>query len=242
MGHQGSGNATAQGRVSRADPVQLDVGQITDRLYSAILEHRIPPGTKLAEERLSDIFSVSRARVRQVLARLANRRVVEIVPHRGAHVAKPTVTEAKDIFESRRLIEPFTVRKLVELLDHERTARLRAQLELEQQARATDDRRSIIRLSGEFHILLAELAGNVALTRMTRELAIRTCLIISLYSQSTIQSCRADEHADIVEAITRADAEGAVKRLNEHLNHIERSLDLSEDHATIDLEAVLDEA
>ena len=45
-----------------------------------------------------------------------------------------------------------------------------------------------MRLSGEFHVLLAELAGNSALARSMRELSTLTCLIISLYDAPTATS------------------------------------------------------
>lgn len=220
---------------------QLSVVQISNKLYAAIVEHRLPPGTRLGEERLSEIFSVNRARIRQVLARLASQQVVEIVPHRGAHVFKPSVEDAREIFEARRVIEPFNIRKLISVMNVETIARLKAQSIEELNARNRDDQPAIVRLSGEFHVLLAELAGNSPLRRATRELATQTCLIISLYSQSTILSCRADEHANIVEAIVHRDADRAVRLLLEHLDHIERSLILDRDGTEIDLEQVFAE-
>src|SRR5690606_37412181 len=159
---------------TRREARELSVGDITSRLYSAILEHRIPPGTKLGEGRLAVIFSVNRARIREVLSKLAHERVVDLIPQKGAFVAKPTVEEARDVFEARQLIEPFAVRKLVATLDKAKIAQLRDHLELEEQARLRQDQPSIIRLSGEFHILLAELAGNSSLLRTTRELATLT--------------------------------------------------------------------
>ena len=60
--------------VSRKEPAtradrEKTVDEIYERIYVAILEHRLHPGTKLGEERMADIFGVSRARVREVLAR-----------------------------------------------------------------------------------------------------------------------------------------------------------------------------
>jgi len=46
--------------------------EIYEKIYAAIVEHRLHPGTKLVEERLAEIFGVSRARVRGVLARMAH--------------------------------------------------------------------------------------------------------------------------------------------------------------------------
>ncbi len=217
---------------------ELSVGDITSRLYSAILEHRIPPGTKLGEDRLAVIFSVNRARIREVLAKLAHERVVDLIPQKGAFVAKPTVEEARDVFEARQLIEPFAVRKLVATLDKAKITQLREHLELEEQARLQQDQPSIIRLSGEFHILLAELAGNSSLLRTTRELATLTCLIISLYDAPTAFSCRADEHSEIVQAIINKDSETAVQLMLAHLDHILNSLKLRETSDDVDLEGI----
>jgi hypothetical protein len=116
-----------------------------------------------------------------VLAQLAHEQAVEMIPQRGAYVAKPTIEQAMDVFEARRLIEPAVLRRLIEKLTPERVARLRQHEALEQDARRRNDRRAIVRLSGEFHTLLAQLAANSALERQMRELSTPTCLIIFLY-------------------------------------------------------------
>mgnify|MGYP000031055033 CR=1 FL=1 len=43
---------------------------IYDRIVSAILDHHLPPGTKLVEDKLATAFGVSRTRIRPVLVRL----------------------------------------------------------------------------------------------------------------------------------------------------------------------------
>lgn len=232
---------TMSARARNATP-RLDrertIDDIYERIYVAILEHRLHPGTKLGEERLADIFGVSRARIREVLARLAHEQIVELYPQRGAYVAKPSIEQARDVFEARRLIEPAVLRRLVDTLTPDRVSRLRHHLELEADARRRDDKRAVIRLSGEFHTLAAELAGNSALARSMRELCMLTCLTIFLYDAPTAASCRNDEHALIVEAIAKRDRSRAEKLMLEHLDHIERSLKLDNSTAEVDLEAI----
>lgn len=212
--------------------------EIYEKIYLAIVEHRLRPGTKLVEERLAEIFKVSRARVREVLARLAHEQIVELYPQRGAYVAKPSIEQALDVFEARRLIEPDVLRLLIERLTPERTERLRQHQELEFDARRRNDQRAIVRLSGEFHMLLAELAGNSALTRTMRELSTLTCLIIVLYDAPTSSSCRADEHSQIIDAISHRDLTRAQTLMLEHLEHIEKSLKLEPGTEDADLEAI----
>ena len=203
------------------------VDDVYDRIVSAVFEHRLAPGTKLGEDRLATIFGVSRNRIRLALNRLAHEQIVRLEPNRGAYVASPSPTEAREIFEARRLIEPGVVRRLVEVIDARGLARLRALVRSESDARARNDRRAIIRLSGEFHIALAELAGNPFLARTIRELASLTCLIIFLYDSPDIPSCHGDEHATLTSAIAERNAGKAVKLMLEHLSHVEQSLALN---------------
>jgi DNA-binding GntR family transcriptional regulator len=217
---------------------EKSVDDIYEKIYVAILEHRLHPGTKLGEEKLADIFGVSRARIREVLARLAHEQIVDLFPQRGAFVAKPTIEQARDVFEARRLIEPAVVRRLVDNLTPEKIQRLRDHVATEAKARQRGDKRAVIRLSGEFHTLLAELAGNSALARSMRELSILTCLTIFLYDAPTAQSCRHDEHEMIIEAMARRDGGRAEKIMLEHLDHIEGSLSLDNGNGDVDLEAI----
>ena len=212
--------------------------EIYERIYVAILEHRLYPGTKLVEERLAEIFNVSRARIREVLTRLAHEQIVELYPQRGAFVARPTIEQALDVFEARRLIEPALLRRLIDTLTPDKLAKLRQHQELELDAHRREDKRAVIRLSGEFHSLVAELAGNSALTRSMRELSVLTCLMIFLYDAPTSVSCRADEHSQIIDAIARRDIAAAERLMLDHLDHIESSMNLTPGEEQVDLEAI----
>jgi DNA-binding GntR family transcriptional regulator len=226
----------------KTQPVRAErektVDEVYERIYVAILEHRLHPGTKLGEEKMADIFGVSRARIREVLARLAHEQIVELFPQRGAYVAKPTTEQARDVFEARRLIEPAVLRRLVDTLTPEKIARLRSHIELEADARRRGDKRAVIRLSGEFHTLVAEMAGNSAYLRSMRELCMLTCLTIFLYDAPTAQSCRDDEHQMIIDAVAKRDRARAEKLMLDHLDHIEGSLQLDQSNGEADLEAI----
>ena len=101
---------TAQTLVAAA---ALTDGDIYERMISAILDHRLPPGTKLIEDKLASAFGVSRTRIRPVLMRLANEQVVTLTPNRGATIAQPSEQEAREVFEVRRLIEPTLVEMFI---------------------------------------------------------------------------------------------------------------------------------
>lgn len=221
-------------------PRRVTIDGIYQRVLGATLEHQLPPGTQLVEERLAGIFGVSRTKIRQALTRLAHERIVTVVPHRGAFISSPTMAEAREVFEARRVIEPSLVRTVARSASPHDIARLREHVDRESAARAAGDKRSIIRLSGDFHQIIAEMAGNAFLARVMRELETLTCLVIILYDAPNVRSCPHREHGTLIDAIDAHDDERAATLMREHLNHVESSLDLQRSAAgEIDLQAVL---
>ena len=92
-------------RLQAAPALQDKDESIYQALMTAIVEHQLPPGSKLPEEALAEVFAVSRTGIRKVLQRLAAVQLVTLTPKRGAHVASPTVEEARHIFRTRALLE-----------------------------------------------------------------------------------------------------------------------------------------
>jgi len=94
--------------------------QVYRRIYEAIGGQELPPGTRLREDQMRQIFGVSRARIRKVFSRLAFEGLVQIEPNRGASVARPSAEEARETFAARAtsmmvmclspdIITPFTL-------------------------------------------------------------------------------------------------------------------------------------
>jgi DNA-binding GntR family transcriptional regulator len=205
-----------------------DVGQRTQRMYDQIVagltEHRIAPGTRLREEKLAALFAVSRTQVRKVLQRLELEGLVERQPNKGVTVVAPDLQETREIFEARRLIEPWVVNRLCSHCSKKNVLGLRRIVREEQKARDGGDRRAAVRLSGDFHRALAAAAGNRAIAKSMDELTLRTCLSILANQASTTDTCREDEHDRIIEAVEAGDARLASRLMLAHLDHIEASM------------------
>ena len=220
-------------------PVQPDTtGQLSDndmyeRMVSAILDHRLPPGTMLVEDKLAAAFGVSRTRVRPVLVRLANEQVVTLTPNRGASIAQPTPQEALEVFEARRLLEPRLVELFIANATDADIAALRTCIDDEEAARASGDMRRAIRLSGDFHLHIAQAAGHQTLGRILRELVSRTSLILMTYSPSHARereeatACGCREHRALIDAIRLRDAREAARLMLKHLARIETQLEFT---------------
>jgi DNA-binding GntR family transcriptional regulator len=204
----------------------MSADQIYERLLAAIAEHRLPPGMQLVEDKLAKIFDVSRTKIREAIGRLVVERVAIDIPNRGAFIASPSAQEAREVFAVRRLIEAEIVRLVCAKAGTRQVATLRAHVAKEARTRATDKPHRMIALSGEFHVLLAEMAGNGILLRTLRELESLTSLIITLYDAPGQRSCPYDDHPLLVDAIETRDADRAAKLMLRHLDHVEHALDL----------------
>jgi DNA-binding GntR family transcriptional regulator len=205
----------------------LSVDQIHERILSAILEHRLPPGTQLVEHKLAGLFDVSRTKVREAIGRLVHDRIATNFPNRGAFITSPTPDEAREVFATRRLIEPELVRLATQKASARQLAALRTHVAREAKARAGSNPYALMPLTGEFHLLIAEMSGNGFLARTLRELESLTCLSIILYDAPGGDSCPQDEHERLLDAMAARDADGAAALMLHHLDHIEQGLKLA---------------
>ena len=202
--------------------------RVVQALSQAIHEHRLEPGTKLGEDELSDVFSVSRTVVRSALQSLAHENLVELKRNRGAFVARPTIREAREVFEARALLEPRTARSAAERMTDDGLARLEAHIEAEHRALAEYQPGKALRLSGQFHIEISRLADQTIIAGFIEQLIARSSLIIALYWQRQSALCEKHAHHALMEAFRRGDGDDAEALMKSHLVDIVSALDLRE--------------
>ena len=162
-----------------------------------------------------------------MLVVLAERGVVTLHPNRGAFVAKPergrSARRVRGAPRDRALDRPFGG-------GPDRARRARPSFAPTPApgggAKAAGDRSESIRLSGQFHLRLAEVAGNAVLTRFLEDLVTRTSLIIGLYGSHSARSCSESEHDALVDALAARDGPRAADVMEHHLKHIESALDI----------------
>lgn len=220
-----------QGMTVIVEKIQVDkpAASIEDAIILSVLdavsEQRLPAGSKLGEQALSDLFDCNRANVRRALTALAAQHVVELRPNRGAYVATPSPQEAHEIFEARRTIERTLGRHVIERATKADITEMREIIAQEAQARAESDKPSELRLSRAFHMKFATIAGNRVLERFLSELTLRTTLILGLYNAAGTSNCAEDEHIRIVDAIEARDEVSLMALVDTHLHHLESGLD-----------------
>ena len=225
----------ARGSAAGADASVTE--RIVESVTTAIVERRLMPGTKLAEQKIADIFKVSRTIVRQALNQLSRDKLVTLEQARGARVAEPSVEEARQVFEVRNMLEAAMIRRAATELTPAQVAELREHLRNEQAAVQRTDVSGRTHLLADFHVVLARMLGNEVLAGMLGELVSRCPLIALMYQSAHSAEHSYEEHVAIVDALERRDARAAVKLMEDHLHNVERNLRL--DPRLPDLESVL---
>lgn len=195
--------------------------QVLDVVRQGILDFQLKPGQRLVERELMEQLGVSRATVREVVARLESEGLVTTIPQRGAIVAVLTVREAADIYEMRVALEALAVRHFVERATAEQVRRIRAAFEVLANIPETEtDNLLRLRAKDAFYKALLEGAASPALTQTLTGLQSRvrllrqTSLSVPGRAQQTVDEIRA-----IVEAIEARDAEAASAACARHVRN-----------------------
>jgi DNA-binding GntR family transcriptional regulator len=213
---------------------------IADAVQDAIGEGRLPAGTRLGEEELCRIFGVSRTLVRQALQRLNFAGLVTLRPNRGAFVAAPTLEETAAVYAARRLIEGEIIAEATRHCTANDIRRLRNHLKLQAEAESGGHRSALLRLLGEFHLVIATIGGNPILADIVAQLVPRTTLSLALFERRDLPSCALDEHRLLIDLMAKGDAEAAARAMWRHLSSDSRRLAVQDTaEPTVDLAAAL---
>ncbi|MBB3329399.1 DNA-binding GntR family transcriptional regulator [Halomonas campaniensis] len=212
---------------------------IVERVRHAVLTQRLPPGTRLPEVSLGEIFGVSRSVVRKALTRLAADHVIDQRPNQVARIRAPSIAETRETFAARRLVEGEVVALLAVQLDAETLEGLAREVEREAEAHTRGDEPARIAHSLALHHRLAELSPNRVLGAMLTDLILRTSIVIALYKRPSLASCFLEgDHPQLLARLREGDAEGARRVIEAHLEALQALLDLGPRETETDLRAI----
>ena len=215
---------------------------IAARLTDAVHEHRLQPGMKLNEDEVGEIFGVSRTIVRQALRTMAHAGLVSIERNRGAFVAKPSIKDAREVFEARALLEPQTARAAAERMTASDVTMLATHIREEHAALADGKYGLALKLSGDFHVEIARIADHDTIEAFVRQLVSRSSLVIALYWRRRNALCESHAHHALLEAFQNQDGDSAEELMKGHLLDLVSQLDLRETEDTsVSLKTALSE-
>lgn len=189
------------------------------------MAQKLAPGSRLGEQQLALLFDCSRTIVREALMRLAARGIVTVSSRRGWYLIEPSLTEAREAFEARRVIEMGLIR-CTTMVNKPAIKLLKAHLAREKAAIKGDDIGLRSFLLGDFHVCLAECLGNSLLADTLRDFTARTTLIAMLYQSSHDAAHSCAEHVEIVKALEQGEWATAEQLMQRHIGNVQAALKL----------------
>lgn len=199
--------------------------KVERQLRGDILSLALPPGARISEQEIGERYGSSRQPGREALISLAKSRLVEILPQRGAVIARISVSKLMQAAFIRDTIEKAVVKAACDAFHFHARSRLDDCLDEQEKAALSGDRANFRRFDDLFHRLLAEGAGLPMAWAVVEDLKAhidRACCL-SLRDAEALQRLVA-EHRAILAAIDARDANAAEQAVTLHLSDLLRDL------------------
>ena len=201
------------------------VGQVARVLMQAVLEGRLPPGSKVVEAGIARELGVSRAPVREAARLLESQGLLVASPRRGFFVRQFAADDIDDIYDLRLCVERhagvLAARKLTPVTRDV----LRRQLDVLHQTAELDDPARQVEEDYRFHRLICEIAGNRRLLRLFDDLASELRMVIGLIVRLYDDPHQiADTHEPVLAAIEEGHPERIVAHIDHHIGHAWREV------------------
>ena len=187
--------------------------QVYDYVREQIIRKQLFPGNQVVEEDLAFAMQTSRATVRNALTRLHYEGMVDLIPNRGAFIAKPSPAEMNNVYALRRLLEVEALKCAVANADAVLIERLEGSIAIQTQVIEQYSMEEYIRLNADFHWIIIEAAQNEYLEKFLRELFNKSAIFLTFYDNSTSNQESVSTHEAIVHAIKARDLDGAIRAL-----------------------------
>lgn len=197
-------------------------GRALDRLSAAIEVDIVfgvyAGGSRLVEDALATRFAVKRHQVRDVLAHLESKRLVERIPNRGAVVVEMTPETVDEIYQVREVLECAAAR-ITPLPAPAEARRALAALQREHARSVIEGQfRRVFELNIAFHRAQFALCGNKQLIDAIEDFSRRVHSVRAVkYGDREHMATIVEQHSAMVEALGGTDSAAYVATVRTHL-------------------------
>ena len=194
---------------------------VVQRILGAVIRGEFPIGHRMVIQNLAEQFGVSATPVREALVELASIGIVENLPNRGAVMREFGVTQIRELYQLRRILEVEAVRmasgniepRLLSELADEFTA-------IKKETRDKKWSQKTVDLDIRLHSLIAEHCGS---TRLQDELRRYNTLVQAIRevvdNERQAQEVALSDHAEIISALQSNDCDKAATTMEQHIRN-----------------------
>jgi DNA-binding GntR family transcriptional regulator len=196
-------------------------GHVQDVLLEAILSRVLVPGVGLLIDEIADHFGISKIPVREAIKALEVAGWLDSQPRRGTYVRPLSREELEQVFEMRRVLEPYAARKAAERRTEAQLAELKELITIGNKAIERKDVVETSRVNSRFHTVIAEACGNDILAATLTDLSARIRrYYVDLDWRKRCESF--SDHRRIFEALRDGDGDLAEKLTVLHIGSTEK--------------------
>ena len=214
---------TAQERTKKGKEGGIDrlkYGAMLDDAYQKIKEmmynNQLVPGQKIIYGDLADRLNTSITPIVQALKRLESSKIVRYFPNKGYVVTEITEAELRELYEARESLELSIIPKVIRNMSPETAASVRDQF----RKRDLGDPRKWVLHDEQFHLKIAEYAGNDVIYHLLEEILERIYLRYKpQYLGEERLKTALKEHREILESIAGGDVRRARSFIKRHISH-----------------------
>jgi DNA-binding GntR family transcriptional regulator len=192
--------------------------EVAQRIREMIRKGTLRKGDRIVEKDLSQAMGTSRTPLREALRLLSSEGLIDLVPHKGAYVAQPSMQEIREMFEVMSLLEGTCARKVAEKMTDVDLRKLeRLHEKLEKYFREKNNEK-YLEVNYRYHSLLQEMAGSKVLSEVINSLKQKVMLYRQrqLYQPDRFEASM-NEHRDLLDAFRRRDPASAESAMRIHL-------------------------
>jgi GntR family transcriptional regulator, rspAB operon transcriptional repressor len=193
------------------------VQRVQDLIRDAIVRHELKPGTFIDKAALCAQLGVSRFPVSEALGRLADQKLVEVLPQRGTRVTFIDIADCRQAMFIRRALEVEVVRTVAPKASDSFLAKIDQNLSDQRVMLQTDSRDGFYELDLAFHdLLLSELGFDRVRSAVEGARASLNRMRLLLLTPERRPRAYA-EHVVIAEALKKRDPIAAGRAMENHL-------------------------
>lgn len=194
---------------------------VSDALRAAIISGELEPGVLYSAPWLSERFGVSATPVREAMLDLVRQGLVTSVPNKGFRVTETSDEDLDSIARIRMLLEPPSVRSIVEVIPEADIPGLRAKADRIVDAAKRGDLVEYVDADRQFHLTLLEYCRNPRLSQIVSDLRAQTRLfgLAALVERGELENS-AQEHHTIIDLIERRRGDEVEQYLRRHIGHV----------------------
>jgi len=199
--------------------------KVYQAIYKQVLSGKIAPGDRITELEISNSMGVSRPPIREALKRLAEDRLVILVPRSGCFVADLKPEEIEEIYEIRKRLECMALEYAFGKFKPEELKKIKKQFLACKKLPPALFVKNETKIDSQLHQLIAEKSGCPNLQEMLGKLRARVEVFRIRESNYTVRAKDAlQEHVKILSALLSNNKATAIKELQSHIEHTKENV------------------